>query len=119
MMVTFGVGWLEREFELIGVPFHDRGRMADEYLAAIDALHEAGVRLCFDTVPVAGRTPVSELVRRVLGPWRELGMDPAALLGTVLAPSARISELTPPHLPDALRRVTHLGGALTEACNEG
>lgn len=83
------------------------------------ALHEAGVRLCFDTVPVTGRTPVSELVRRVLGPWRELGMNPAALLGTMLAPSARISELTPPHLPDALQRVTHLGGALTEACNEG
>jgi probable F420-dependent oxidoreductase len=35
MMVTFGVGWLQREFELLGVPFHERGRMADEYLAAI------------------------------------------------------------------------------------
>ena len=36
--VTFGVGWLEREFELLGVPFRERGRMADEYLAAIIAL---------------------------------------------------------------------------------
>jgi len=35
MMVTFGVGWLEREFELLGVPFGERGRIADEYLAAI------------------------------------------------------------------------------------
>jgi len=35
MMVTFGVGWLEREFEILGVPFHQRGRIADEYLAAI------------------------------------------------------------------------------------
>ena len=35
MLVTFGVGWLQREFELLGVPFHERGRMADEYLAAI------------------------------------------------------------------------------------
>jgi hypothetical protein len=34
-MVTFGVGWLEPEFELLGVPFHERGQMADEYLAAI------------------------------------------------------------------------------------
>jgi probable F420-dependent oxidoreductase len=33
--VTFGVGWLEGEFKLLGVPFHERGRMADEYLAAI------------------------------------------------------------------------------------
>jgi probable F420-dependent oxidoreductase len=33
--VTFGVGWLEEEFRILGVPFHERGRMADEYLAAI------------------------------------------------------------------------------------
>jgi probable F420-dependent oxidoreductase len=33
--VTFGVGWLEREFQILGVPFHERGRMADEYLAAM------------------------------------------------------------------------------------
>lgn len=33
--VTFGVGWLEKEFEILGVPFHERGRMADEYLAAM------------------------------------------------------------------------------------
>ncbi len=35
MMVTFGVGWLKEEFELLGVDFHERGRMADEYLAAM------------------------------------------------------------------------------------
>jgi probable F420-dependent oxidoreductase len=33
--VTFGVGWLEGEFETMGVPFHERGRMADEYIAAM------------------------------------------------------------------------------------
>lgn len=33
--VTFGVGWLEGEFEALQVPFHERGRMSDEYLAAI------------------------------------------------------------------------------------
>jgi len=33
--VAFGVGWLEGEFEALGVPFHERGRIADEYLAAI------------------------------------------------------------------------------------
>lgn len=41
MMVTFGVGWLEREFELLGVPFRERGRIADEYLAAIVELWTA------------------------------------------------------------------------------
>lgn len=34
-IATFGVGWLEKEFEILGVPFRERGRMADEYLAAI------------------------------------------------------------------------------------
>ena len=33
--VTFGVGWLKEEFDLLGLPFHERGAMADEYLAAI------------------------------------------------------------------------------------
>jgi probable F420-dependent oxidoreductase len=35
---TMAVGWLEREFDLLGVPFHERGRIADEYLEAIVAL---------------------------------------------------------------------------------
>lgn len=33
--VTFGVGWDAEEFNILGVPFRERGRMADEYLAAI------------------------------------------------------------------------------------
>lgn len=33
--VTFGVGWDAEEFKILGVPFHERGRRADEYLAAI------------------------------------------------------------------------------------
>lgn len=31
----FGVGWLEEEFRLLGVNFNERGRMADEYVAAM------------------------------------------------------------------------------------
>jgi probable F420-dependent oxidoreductase len=34
-MVTFGAGWLKEEFDLLGVDFHKRGRICDEYLAAI------------------------------------------------------------------------------------
>lgn len=33
--VTFGVGWDAEEFQILGVPFHERGRMADEYLSAM------------------------------------------------------------------------------------
>ena len=36
----FGVGvwWAQREFEALGVPFHQRGAITDEYLAAIKEL---------------------------------------------------------------------------------
>lgn len=34
-MITFASGWLEEEFELLRVPFHERGAMAEEYLAAM------------------------------------------------------------------------------------
>ena len=37
-MVTFGAGWLQEEFELLGVDFHRRGAMCEEYLAAIMTL---------------------------------------------------------------------------------
>ena len=33
-----GVGWLEEEFDAIGVPFADRGRRTDDYIAAMRAL---------------------------------------------------------------------------------
>jgi len=36
--ITFAVGWLEEEFGILGVPFHERGAMADEYIQAIVAL---------------------------------------------------------------------------------
>jgi alkanesulfonate monooxygenase SsuD/methylene tetrahydromethanopterin reductase-like flavin-dependent oxidoreductase (luciferase family) len=36
--VTFAVGWLEEEFELLRVAFHERGAMSEEYIQAILAL---------------------------------------------------------------------------------
>lgn len=35
VIMTVGVGWLEEEFKILGVPFHERGQIAEEYLAAI------------------------------------------------------------------------------------
>jgi probable F420-dependent oxidoreductase len=35
LMVGIGVGWSEEEYEALGVPFHERGARADEYLAAM------------------------------------------------------------------------------------
>jgi probable F420-dependent oxidoreductase len=35
IIAAFGIGWEPTELGMLGVPFHERGRMADEYLAAI------------------------------------------------------------------------------------
>jgi probable F420-dependent oxidoreductase len=59
MLCTFGVGWDEEEFTVLGVPFHERGRMADEYMAAIIELWTSetpcfeGEYVSFDNVAFA------------------------------------------------------------------
>lgn len=35
---VFAVGWLKEEFDMMNVPFHKRGKLADEYMAAIHSL---------------------------------------------------------------------------------
>jgi probable F420-dependent oxidoreductase len=38
LIIGAGAGWMREEFELLGVPFEDRGRLTDEYLAAFKEL---------------------------------------------------------------------------------
>ena len=38
MMLGVGVGWLEEEFDALGVPFERRGARTDEYMGALRAL---------------------------------------------------------------------------------
>lgn len=38
VLLGIGVGWLKEEFEALGVPFAERGRRTDEYIAAMRAL---------------------------------------------------------------------------------
>ena len=65
----FGVGWLKDEFDILGVDFHKRGRMADEYLAAMIELWSSddpefeGEFVSFRNIgfapkPIAGRVPI-------------------------------------------------------------
>lgn len=35
VLLGIGVGWLKEEFEVLGVPFEDRGRRTDEYMRAL------------------------------------------------------------------------------------
>lgn len=41
VLLGIGVGWLREEFDAIGVPFDDRGRRTDEYVAAMRELWSA------------------------------------------------------------------------------
>jgi len=41
MLLGIGVGWLEEEFNALGVPFAERGARADDYVAAMRALWTA------------------------------------------------------------------------------
>ena len=38
LLFGVGVGWAEQEFAVLHVPFHRRGALTDEYLAAIKTL---------------------------------------------------------------------------------
>lgn len=38
MLLGVGIGWLEEEFDVLGVPFADRARRTDEYVEAMRAL---------------------------------------------------------------------------------
>ena len=38
LICGFGVGWSMKEYEALGVPFHSRGAITDEYLAALKVL---------------------------------------------------------------------------------
>jgi len=68
-MVTFGVGWLEGEFEAMGVPFRERGAIAEEYLGAIRTLlrddeprfegrHVSFHDIAFEPKPVQDHLPI-------------------------------------------------------------
>ena len=63
--VTVGVGWVKEEYDAIGVPFHKRGRIADECLAAMFELWHSnspsfdGEFVKFDNVAF-GPKPVRE-----------------------------------------------------------
>ncbi len=69
LLLGVGVGWLEEEFDAIGIPFNERGRRTDDGIAAMRALWEqdqasySGAFTSFtDCIcrprPVAGTVPI-------------------------------------------------------------
>ena len=81
LMLGLGIGWLQEEFAAIGVPFAQRGKRSDEYLAALKAVW-SGQEVDFQ----------GEFVR-----WQGFQMQPAPVqaggvplvIGGVSAPAIR------------------------------
>ncbi len=57
LLLGVAAGWLKEEFDMLGVPFHERGRRTDEYVALLRALwtHERVTfqGRCFDVTEAA------------------------------------------------------------------
>ena len=122
VMFGIGVGWCEPEMRAVGAPFAERGRVADDYLAAMRAVWTQakpsykGPYVSFDGVQamprpvqnpipivVGGRTPPA--YRRAVTQghgWYGFGLDVAATTTSVAA--LREAQKTSPR-PAALGRL--------------
>lgn len=109
-----GVGWLEEEFEAVGVPFEKRGKRSDEYIAAMrklwaeDGASFSGEFVNFHEVssnpkPVHGRVPI------VIGGHSEAAARRAGRLGDGFFPSIGSQVDTVP-LFDVVRRAAEAAG---------
>ncbi|HEY5156034.1 MAG TPA: LLM class F420-dependent oxidoreductase [Acidimicrobiales bacterium] len=86
LLLGIGVGWLEEEFDALGVPFHDRGKRTDDYVHAMRALWSEPIAsyhsdfVNFDGAisqpkPVGGSVPI------VIGGHTEIAARRAGRLG--------------------------------------
>lgn len=94
-----GVGWLEEEFNALGVPFGDRGRRMDDYVEAMRALWQGGKASVHNTYtsfdecislprPAAGTVPI------VIGGHSTAAARRAARLGDGFFPgNGKVDEL--------------------------
>ncbi|MEU4568954.1 LLM class F420-dependent oxidoreductase [Micromonospora sp. NPDC023956] len=92
LIAGVGVGWLREEYDAVGVPFAERGRLADEYLEALRALwtgapashHGRTVR--FDAVHSAPRPTRPAGVPVMIGGHSPAAVRRAARFGTDFYP---------------------------------
>jgi probable F420-dependent oxidoreductase len=83
MLLGVGAGWLEEEFDALGVPFAGRGRRLDSYIAAMRALwaeEQATVDdefVSFTRGPHRRRRPAGRSTRGRVLPWSRFPATPA------------------------------------------
>lgn len=129
VMLGIGVGWLKEEFDAIGAPFADRGRRADEYVAAMRELWSSdaptfhGEFVNFDKAhckpqPVNGSVPIivggdTKLAARRAGRLGD-GYFPARGAQVAMIDLARRTAEQHGRDPDALEITTSLPDDLDE-----
>jgi probable F420-dependent oxidoreductase len=107
LMLAIGVGWLREEFAALAVPFEDRGRRTDDYLAVCKALW-AGGEASFDgqtyRLPPVRTGPLP--VQRPHPPLWIAGNSPSAILRAArLGDGWHAIDLAPDELAAAVRRL--------------
>jgi alkanesulfonate monooxygenase SsuD/methylene tetrahydromethanopterin reductase-like flavin-dependent oxidoreductase (luciferase family) len=112
LVLGVGVGWARQEFDALGVPFRDRGRLTDLHLLAIRAAWADGEDYRSGPIPVwIGGNSDAALRRAVrLGDaWHPLRFTPDWLtdaLGRLKAIAAELQRPQPPLMPRIALRLT-------------
>ncbi|MDQ1402947.1 MAG: hypothetical protein QOG03_1263 [Actinomycetota bacterium] len=103
-----GVGWLKEEFDIIGVPFEERGARTDDYVAALRALWEqpaatyAGKFASFAGAQVYPK-PAQAQIPIVVGGHSEAAARRAGRIGDGFFPGSGDLEALA-HLLDVMRK---------------
>lgn len=111
VLLGIGVGWLEEEFDAIGVPFGDRGRRTDEYvrtmqeLWATDQSSFAGEFTQFTDVNSHPK-PIDRAVPIIVGGHSKAAARRAGRLGDGFFPARGVSA----ELIDLVRRTAEENG---------
>ena len=112
LMLGVGVGWMKDEFDILDIPFQERGRITDEYLAILRHLFEAegsfeGEYFSFPPLAFAPK-PVQQPLPILIGG----GASPAVLRRVARFGNGWIpAGMTPDDISTALPR---LADAMTE-----
>jgi len=100
VVLGVGVGWLEEEFDAIGVPFADRGRRHDDYVEAMRALWQQDKASVHNTYAsfdncISLPSPTNGTVPIVVGGHTKKAAQRAARLGDGFFPgNSSIEDMT-------------------------